>query len=54
MAIDFTFPPDVEEARVRMREFVDADVRPTEERLASEGSGRGDWRTELDRLRARA
>ncbi len=33
MAIDFTFDPDVEEARVRMRAFVDDDVRPTEERL---------------------
>jgi len=54
MAIDFTFDPEVEEARVRMRAFVDDEVRPTEERLASEGSGRGDWRAELDRLRARA
>src|ERR1700688_3796103 len=54
MAIDFTFSPDVEQARVRMREFVDDDVRPTEVRLLAEASGRGDWRAELDRLRGRA
>ena len=39
MAIDFTFEPDVEEARVRMRAFVDDDVRPTEERLGRRGLG---------------
>jgi acyl-CoA dehydrogenase len=54
MAIDFSFDPDVEEARMRMRAFVDDDVRPTEERLSADGSGRGDWRAELDRLRAKA
>ncbi|HXX90943.1 MAG TPA: acyl-CoA dehydrogenase family protein [Acidimicrobiales bacterium] len=54
MAIDFTFPPDVEDARRRMRAFVDEDVRPTEERLMSDGSGRADWRAELDRLRGTA
>ncbi len=54
MAIDFTFPPEVEEARQRMRAFVDEDIRPTEERLVSDTAGRADWRAELDRLRARA
>jgi acyl-CoA dehydrogenase len=54
MAIDFTFEPDVEGARLRMRAFVDDEVRPTEQRLSEESSGRGDWRAELDRLRARA
>ena len=54
MAIDFTFEPHVEEARLRMRAFVDEDVRPTEERLTADNSGRADWRAELDRLRARA
>ncbi len=54
MAIDFTFPPEVEDARQRMRAFVDEDVRPTEERLVSDTAGRADWRAELDRLRARA
>ncbi len=54
MAIDFTFEPDVEAARVRMRAFVNEDVRPTEQRLEADRSGRGDWRAELDRLRQRA
>lgn len=54
MAIDFTFPPDVEEARQDMRAFMESDVRPTEERLLAESAGRADWRGELDRLRGEA
>src|SRR5580658_1041915 len=54
MAIDYTFPPEVEEARQRMRAFVDEDITPSEERLLAEAAGRGDWRAELDRLRSRA
>jgi acyl-CoA dehydrogenase len=54
MAIDFTFPPEVEDARQRMRAFVDEDIRPTEERLVSDAAGRADWRTELERLRSQA
>jgi len=54
MAIDFTFPAEVEDVRQRMRTFVDDDVRPTEERLVADSSGRGDWRAELDRLRGSA
>jgi len=33
MSIDFTLPPDVEEVRKRVREFMDAEVRPAEEKL---------------------
>lgn len=51
MAIDFTFPPDIEDSRLRMREFVTKEVRPTEEALLAEQAGRADWRSELDRLR---
>ena len=54
MAIDFTFPPEVEDARQRMRAFVDEDIIPTEKRLLAEAGGRADWRAELDRLRERA
>jgi acyl-CoA dehydrogenase len=54
MAIDFTFPPEVEDARQRMRAFVDEDITPTEERLVADTAGRADWRAELDRLRSRA
>jgi acyl-CoA dehydrogenase len=54
MAIDFTFPPDVEKARNRVREFVEAEIVPTEARLLDEGAGRGDWRAALDELRDKA
>ena len=33
MSIDFTLPPDVEETRRRVREFMDEVVRPAEEKL---------------------
>jgi acyl-CoA dehydrogenase len=54
MAIDFTFPPEIEEARQRMRRFVAERVRTTEARLTEDRAGRADWRGELDRLRAEA
>ena len=54
MAIDFTFPPDVEEIRATTRALVRDDVAPTEQRLLDEGAGRAQWRAELDRLRVRA
>ncbi|MFC0082126.1 acyl-CoA dehydrogenase family protein [Aciditerrimonas ferrireducens] len=54
MAIDFTFPPEVEEARQRVRAFMDEEVRPTEQRLSEARAGRAEWRAELDRLRQEA
>ncbi|HTZ10684.1 MAG TPA: acyl-CoA dehydrogenase family protein, partial [Acidimicrobiales bacterium] len=54
MAIDFTFPPDVEDVRLAMRALVRQEVAPAEERLVAEGAGRAAWRAELDRLRGRA
>jgi acyl-CoA dehydrogenase len=33
MSIDFTLPPDVDEIRQRVREFMDTEVRPAEEKL---------------------
>jgi len=54
MAIDFTFPPDVEAARQHMRAFMDDEVRATEERLLAEAAGRADWRGALDNLRDEA
>ncbi len=54
MAIDFTFAPDVEEARLRMRTFIEDDVRSAEDDLMQQAAGRADWRAELDRLRQRA
>lgn len=36
MSIDFTLPPDVEQIRRRVRDFMDAEVRPAEEKLAAD------------------
>jgi acyl-CoA dehydrogenase len=36
MSIDFTLPPDVEQIRQRVRDFMDAEVRPAEEKLAAD------------------
>lgn len=54
MAIDFTFPPDVEEARSGIKAFVDEVVVPTEKKLMAESAGRGDWRAALDGMREAA
>jgi acyl-CoA dehydrogenase len=39
MAIDFSFPPEVEDVRLRVREFIDTEVRPAEEKLRADQSG---------------
>lgn len=39
MAIDFTFPPEIDAVRLRVREFVDTEVRPAEEKLRADQSG---------------
>ena len=39
MAIDFTFPPEIEEVRARVRAFVDSEVRPGEEKLRADRTG---------------
>ncbi len=43
MAIDFTFPPEVEEVRLKVREFMDTVVRPVEEKADADGWERRDW-----------
>ena len=39
MAIDFTFPPEIEEVRARVRAFVESEVRPGEEKLRADRTG---------------
>jgi acyl-CoA dehydrogenase len=39
MSIDFTLPADVEAVRLRIREFMDAEVRPAEEKLYANAPG---------------
>ena len=40
MAIDFTLPADIEEIRRRVREFVEGEVRPAEQKLEEAGDDR--------------
>jgi acyl-CoA dehydrogenase len=54
MAIDFTLPPDVEEVRQRVRRFMDAEVRPVEEKLQESGADRNSYRRAIIELRQKA
>ena len=40
MAIDFTFSPDIEELRLKVRKFVDEVVRPREAKIAERENDR--------------
>ena len=39
MSIDFSLPDDVEAIRLRVRDFIDAEVRPAEEKLYANAPG---------------
>ena len=54
MAIDFTFSPDVEQARERVGAFIQDEIETTEKRLISDDADRGEWRSALHSLRDRA
>ncbi|MFZ0667301.1 MAG: acyl-CoA dehydrogenase family protein [Acidimicrobiales bacterium] len=54
MAIDFTFAPDVEEARLRIKTFIEEQVLPTERTLTEQKASGQEWRTALHSLRDRA
>jgi acyl-CoA dehydrogenase len=54
MAIDFTFPPEVEDRRRRLRGFMDEEVRPAEEKLAADRAHRSDFVRAILELRERA
>jgi acyl-CoA dehydrogenase len=43
MAIDFSFPPEVDEIRLKVRDFVEQIVRPVEEKAEAGDWGRDDW-----------
>jgi len=53
VAIDFTLPPDVTEVRDRIRNFMQNEVTPTEERLRA-GKDTRAWRPALTSLREKA
>lgn len=54
MAIDFSFPPELEDLRTRVREFVDTVVRPIEKQGDAEDWHRGDWRAGIIEMRKAA
>src|SRR6478672_3577599 len=50
MSIDFTLPPDVEETRARVREFMDEVVRPAEEKVYANASDGEPDRSDIVRM----
>src|SRR6266508_275003 len=48
--IDFTLPPDVEETRRRVREFMDTEVRPAEEKLYANAANGEPDRSDIVRM----
>lgn len=54
MAIDFSFPPELDEIRMKVRAFVDEVVRPVEERAAAEDWDRGQWIRGIIEMRGKA
>ena len=54
MAIDFTFPPELDEIRLKVRAFVDEVVRPVEETAAAEDWDRDHWIKAIIEMRGKA
>ena len=54
MAIDFSLPPELEEIRMRVRSFMDENVRPVQEKLQEEKADRRAYVQEIVKLREKA
>jgi acyl-CoA dehydrogenase len=54
MPVDFELAPDVEEVRMKVRKFMDEEVRPTEEKLRHNETDRNGYIGEILKLRSRA
>jgi acyl-CoA dehydrogenase len=54
MPIDFQLPPDVEEVRLRVRKFMDAEVRPAEATLQEREADRNSYVRTIMELRTKA
>jgi acyl-CoA dehydrogenase len=54
MAIDFSFPPELEELRVKVREFLDTVVRPIEQRADDGSWDRNQWVAGIVEMRGKA
>ena len=54
MSIDFTLPPEVEDVRLRVRKFMEEEVRPVQEGLQREEAERNRFIQEIVKLHQRA
>ncbi len=54
MAVDFSFPPELVDLRLRVRDFMEKVVRPTEKAGDESGWGRQDWVRAIVDMRAAA
>ena len=54
MAIDFTFPPEIDEIRFKVRDFLDEVVRPVERKAAENDWSRDDWIKAIIEMRGAA
>ncbi len=54
MAIDFTFPQEVDDARLLVRKFMQESVRPRMDALREEKASGDDWRSTIYELREQA
>ena len=50
MAIDFTFPQEVDDARLLVRKFMQESVRPRMDALREEKASGDEWRTTIYEL----
>ena len=52
MAIDFSFPPEIDEIRGKVRTFIAEVVRPIEDKAAADGDwSRDQWVTAIIEMR---
>jgi acyl-CoA dehydrogenase len=54
MAIDFTFPPEIDEIRFKVRDFLDQVVRPVERKADENDWGRDEWVRAIIEMRGAA
>jgi len=54
MAIDFSFPPELDEIRLEVRNFMDTVVRPIEQKAKESNWGRDDWIKAIIDMRTQA
>jgi acyl-CoA dehydrogenase len=54
MAIDFSFPPEIEDIRTRVKDFMASEVDPAQEKVRANGDDRKQWIEAIVELRRKA